>query len=1682
MLIALLLGTLFPGISIAMTPGGTQIPNVGLLDFSRGSTNNTNNSNQTTVTVNYVPSVAINPSHSGYLQPGKSISYTHTVTNKGNVADTIDLTATSSLSLTSDFFASDGTTPLIDSDSDGKVDTGLLSPGASIDIVLKLTAPEELESGQVDQTSVTAASSINTSVIQRITDSSTVLKGKFWDPLSKSVEPSEQVTPDTILTYTNTFGNDETLAAKNVVITDKLDENLIYIEGSATEPEGLTGISIVYDPNSRTITWTIAEIPAGYVGKVSFKARINPDIPADTSIENYIRLTSNAPQTEQISNAVATVVVEQPLRISKSVNKTLAEIGDYVLYSVTVENTSKSMTANTVTINDRMPQGFRYLKKSTTLDNSTFNDPEGGTDLQWLIGSLDPGTSKTLSYRAIVSIDAPLGDGVNIASVTGKSPGGNNLSGGTARATVKVKEGVLNSKAIIMGRVFVDKNSATMPDDEPGIKGVRLYLEDGSYAITDDEGKFSVSGISAGEHVLKIDKSSFSAKYISVPLNNSFAGDGGSQFISVPFGGSARGDFALVPTKPDETEKKSEEPKPVNKEFVYTFGAELNSGPLPLEKQIQTMPDTPEILEPAAGASLKKNWSDIVIRVPDEAEYTLRVNGVPLLNKQIGKTIVETKKKIRICQYVGVKLDPGSNRIVLKTEKPDGNTEIKEIEVIVPGEPEKIIITPDRADIPADGKTVVPFTISLVDKWNKPSLGDHVITVLTNNGVIVDKDVDPSTHGHQLKIQNGKATFKLRSTLKTGDDQVKVLLGNVLEGKADVFFTPELRDWIIVGLGTLTVGNRSISGHVEDITQDDNFEKGIYHDERLAFFAKGKILGKYLLTAAYDSDKEKRDGLFQQVDPKKYYPIYGDASEIGYEAESQKKLFVKIERERSLVIVGDYHTNLTENEFSGYDRSFNGIKADINTNNLTLKAFESYTNHTLTKDEIPGNGTSGYYFLNKKPVIENSEKIRIEVRDRYHSERILSSVNMVRYQDYSIDYTAGTILFKEPVPSLDRDLNPVTIAVLYESEDPGDKFYIYGGRVSIGSDKGSEIGVTAIVEQKALKDSTVYGMDAKWILAERTTLRGETAWSDTLEGGKGEAWKLDLSSEILNKLKLDAYYRNIGRNFQNLSMTGSEVGTEKYGARASYKLSEKTDVAAESFVQNDKVSNSKLIGDSLGILYKFSPRISAEAGYRFIEEKDSTVPEKTAHIVFAGVSGNITDRLGASLRREQVITSSGVGNTTTEIPSAGQTFTAFTTPSINAYQTRTMLKVDYKLTATTKLFLTQEFYEGDANRRQATVIGMESKLTERVSLTSGYLLENGSAGSRGSKNMELNAKWIDRKDFTLSTKTAYSLENALSGERGQAILGLNTRYEVMKGLTVSATAERVQQVQGAGGNANGTAFTVGAEYLKSEDFKASGRYEIRVGQDQTTHLYALGSAFKFSKSLSLLGEVTYWDSNKSEGKDVLFDGSIGIAYRPLGKNSLYLLSVIRYKIDKKGSLPTNDDTRSMISSTEFTYRLNPRLLLSGKYAGKYSREKLNNCSFQSYTDMILGGFTFDITDRWDMGVFGKVMNQYQTKMFSTGGIIKVGYMVFKNLRVGIGYNFSKLNDRDLSGENYHSKGFFIEMKFKFDEDTFTFLSKNPTDKQIFDVTAPGTGTNLTGAVDREVAQDTGAPVLIDKKK
>jgi hypothetical protein len=174
------------------------------------------------------------------------------------------------------------------------------------------------------------------------------------------------------------------------------------------------------------------------------------------------------------------------------------------------------------------------------------------------------------------------------------------------------------------------------------------------------------------------------------------------------------------------------------------------------------------------------------------------------------------------------------------------------------------------------------------------------------------------------------------------------------EEEFKVWLEPAARDWILVGIAEGTAAYNTISGNMETATAADR-EEGFEQDGRVAFFAKGRIKGDFLLTMAYDSTRQKqeaRDSIRGTIEPDKYYLLYGDGTEQRFEAASQGKLYLKIERRQFVALFGDFDTGFTVTELTQSHRSLSGVRSDYAGERFSASGFAARTDTGLVQDEL----------------------------------------------------------------------------------------------------------------------------------------------------------------------------------------------------------------------------------------------------------------------------------------------------------------------------------------------------------------------------------------------------------------------------------------------------------------------------------------------------------------------------------------------------------------------------------------------------------------------------------------------------------------------------------------------------------------------------------------------------------
>jgi len=233
------------------------------------------------------------------------------------------------------------------------------------------------------------------------------------------------------------------------------------------------------------------------------------------------------------------------LVLQKASMSAVAAAGDFVQYTLSLRNAGTTGAFTGVTIVDRLPPGVRYRPGSTRRGELRAADPaisaDGGV-LSFALASLAAGETVVLRYVVEVTVAARGPELTNSAQAHADGGARSN----DAAAVIQLREELFRTHAIVMGRV-VAGDCEHEARALPGVAGVRVYLEDGRYAITDEDGKYHFEDVTPGTHVVQLDTVTLPAgrEALHCATRVRHAGRAHSQFIDVRGGALWRADFVI---------------------------------------------------------------------------------------------------------------------------------------------------------------------------------------------------------------------------------------------------------------------------------------------------------------------------------------------------------------------------------------------------------------------------------------------------------------------------------------------------------------------------------------------------------------------------------------------------------------------------------------------------------------------------------------------------------------------------------------------------------------------------------------------------------------------------------------------------------------------------------------------------------------------------------------------------------------------------------------------------------------------------------------------------------------------------------------------------------------------------------------------------------------------------------
>jgi len=930
----------------------------------------------------------------------------------------------------------------------------------------------------------------------------------------------------------------------------------LRIEFKKIDPTNGTDF-LIADATSDLITSTNAPTGGSYT-RITVSARA----PAETGMVVFTIRRQGANAGNVVYDSVNGEV--NPVALNITASKTSVRPGDVVTIVADYLNES-TQTQSNVELKVDVPAGLDILTDTIRTDSHTTTFREGSTIIAGRTSLL--ATDKVRSvFQVLVSSGVSLGKSYEIRA-TVISP--NRIS--EARVvTLRIHGDPTFDEVTVLGKVFDDRNEDGMQSQgEIGVSGARIFTEYGVSVVTDRDGRFHIPAVRPGRHVLKIDGH-------TLPEGTRFLSEESLVIKTTP-GLLSKVRFAIF--LPD-----SALPEEFKKDLQVWVSQHVDISQPVLQAQIN--PDALKVglgrLEQEPVFRIKTNYPDYIWNwrieiwneVGERVWSGIGANQPPPTVAWNGLT--DSGEMIRPGIY-------GYRMIVRDPQDHEDWTPLQFFRVIHKGESLQNGVSPE--DMPAtgafsvfkDGKRSIPLVASPSVRITGRTQAGRRVSVNT-----VPVDVGPTGEFEQeLFVKPGEKKIVVTSANNEGD---QVLVEESVNVKDSYIF--------LVALGEEELGVNVTKGSVETVAHDDAYHEGFYADGRLSYYLKAKIKGKFLIKSRYDT-ADKRSELFTHLDPEEYYPVYGDYSQIEYEGQdTQERLFLLVEMDRSYMKWGSYHTNFTDTELSRYNRTLSGLKVHYETLSATkygdpqrgFTLFHAQPNHLGDHNEFRATGGTLYY-LRHRNAIPGSEKIRIEIRDKIQDMPVQNR-DLMAGRDYEIDYRQGRILLRQPLSSVSAsetiisndilDGNPVYLIADYEFETSQifeEQSTGVRGFTQLGNHV--RIGGTAVEEQRQNFDYDLRGVDATIKAGKNTKITMELSQSQfqqvrqgtSFNGGlsfqeqtpigirnpRESAYLIKAETKPLERLEVSGYFQHVEPGFSVERITSQE-GFRKYGLQAKLKL------------------------------------------------------------------------------------------------------------------------------------------------------------------------------------------------------------------------------------------------------------------------------------------------------------------------------------------------------------------------------------------------------------------------------------------------------------------------------------------------------------------------------------------------
>jgi hypothetical protein len=923
--------------------------------------------------------------------------------------------------------------------------------------------------------------------------------------------------------------------------------------------------------------------------------------------------------------------------------------------------------------------------------------------------------------------------------------------------------------------------------------------------------------------------------------------------------------------------------------------------------------------------------------------------------------------------------------------------------------------------------------------------------------------------------------------LPTGMHTVEVAVLDA-SGSGELFLRDlelERDEWVYAGIADVTLSTGLTDGHDGALQgKDSSFDRDSIADGRLAFFLKGRFGDDWRLTAHADTREgpiedlfkdfvdKTPEALFRRIDSDRFHPTFGDDGTVEEDAPTSGKFFVKLQKDDSHALWGNFKVRYLENELAHVDRGLYGANLHYQSldatrfgeRRLVVDSFAAQPGTVPSREEFRGTGGSLYY-LRVRDLLEGSERLRIEARDEV-SGLVTGVVQLVPMVDYDIDYLQGRVLLAEPLSATASDHGLVRSSGLNGDELWLVAQYEYtpgfgdldalaaGGQGHYWVNDFIRVGATANRNDDDGADSGLYAADVimrrsseSWLKLQYGQSRGllsTTQRSDDggfnfastaplgLEGAEADGYRADASLGFADVLPAGWGRGRLSLYFQELEAGYSAPGqstptdTQQYGGAFDLPLTDRLRLRAKGDRRVEEAGLDTTAGE-LDVTFAVDRHWTVSTGVRHDRRVDDSpvVP--------------LTQEEGA--RTDSAVQVAYDSRGSWKAYAFGQT----TVQSSGDREDNERYGVGGAYRVSDRLVADGEVSHGTSGPALKLGTNFQESRDTRRYLNYAYGNERGIDGlheRRGSLVSGIRTRLSDSSSVFVEDRFQHSDgRNGLSRTMGMT-LALSPRSTVSANWEVGTLIDRETNAETdrrSGGATYGfrfdkIQFSAGVEYRDDDTEQPD-----RTRTDRTTWLFKNSFQFQVTPDWRLQGKFNHSMSDSSEGD--FFDGGyteavIGYAFRPVAHDRLNALA----KYTWFSNMPAIDQVtaqgvasqfiqRSHVASLDLSYDLTPSWSIGGKYAyrrGEVSLDRENPDFFHNDAHLLILRTDHRFLKDWGALAEVRMLDLPDLDERRSGALLTLYRYLGDHFKVGVGYNFTDFSD-DLTDLSYSHHGFFLNV-------------------------------------------------------